>query len=165
MEILCLSRERLSLAMTEQENQTRKMVEYFVKNPLNWNRTYHFDISMSSIVPTLNGYWIHCFHYYIVNMFINIHSYLLFRLHPVYWNLKLESSTPLRVARTNAVLARDFFIGHAKKFYVTRKKIFYCSNYLKQIFRNIRPFYIYTADGTLPRGYYLYVHRIAQRKM
>jgi len=64
----------------------------------------------------------------------------LIGLHPVYWNFKLESSSPLRVARTNAVLARDFFIGHAKKFYLT-------------------------ADGTLPRGYYLYVHRIAQRKM
>ncbi|XP_021954811.1 protein zwilch homolog isoform X1 [Folsomia candida] len=116
MEVLCLSRERLSLAMTEQEIQTRKLLEYFAKNPLNWDKTFHFDIPMNTISPILTG------------------------LHPVYWNLKLESSTALRVARTNAVLARDFFIGHAKKFYVT-------------------------ADGTMPRGYYLYVHRVAQRKM
>lgn len=56
MEVLCLSRERLSLAMTEQEIQTRKLLEYFAKNPLNWDKTFHFDIPMNTISPILTGY-------------------------------------------------------------------------------------------------------------
>lgn len=55
LEILCLSRERLALSVAEQEIQTQKMIEYFLKNPLNWNRTFHFDIPMNIISPTLNG--------------------------------------------------------------------------------------------------------------
>ena len=49
------------------------------------------------------------------------YEFLPSRSHPVYWNLKLESSNSLRIARTNAVLSRDFFIGHARKFYVGGK--------------------------------------------
>lgn len=55
MEVLSLSKERVALSTTEQESQTRKLVEHFSKNQLDWDKTFHFDVPMSSVAAALNG--------------------------------------------------------------------------------------------------------------
>jgi hypothetical protein len=74
LEILCLARERLPLSNAEQEAQTRKLYDYFAKNPLDWDKTFHFDISMNSIAPVLPGYAMSCSSYVFV---IIIHLFFL----------------------------------------------------------------------------------------
>jgi hypothetical protein len=116
LEVLCLSKDRLALSLLDQEAQMRVLLKHFQENKVDWEHTFHFDVPFNAVANFING------------------------THPIYWNLKLESSNSHRITRTNAVLSKDFFIGHARKFYVN-------------------------GDGLIPRGYYLYVHRIAQRKI
>ena len=55
-EVLCLSKERLSLNMSEQETQAQAILEYFMKNPLDWEHTFHFNVGMGLGEQIITGY-------------------------------------------------------------------------------------------------------------
>jgi hypothetical protein len=55
LEILCLSKERLSLNMSEQEMQAQVVLQYFENNQLDWDHTFHFNIPMATVDPIIAG--------------------------------------------------------------------------------------------------------------
>jgi len=55
MEVLCLSNDRASLSIPEQEKQTRMLFQYFQAHRLEPEHTFHFDVPYNAVAATLAG--------------------------------------------------------------------------------------------------------------
>lgn len=91
LEVMCLSKERLTLSVNVQDLHVKKMLRMFSeRSSVNWEQTYHFDVSSNDIRRVMTG------------------------LHPIYYKVKMESHTFLKWAKTTIVVSPEDYICYKK---------------------------------------------------
>ncbi|CAL8092375.1 unnamed protein product [Orchesella dallaii] len=88
VEVMCLSKERLTLSVNHQEIHVKKMVQYFSEHPLLWENIYHFDVPSNDVRRAMVG------------------------LHPIYFKVKMESCTALKCTSTTIVVSPEAYINY-----------------------------------------------------
>ncbi|ODM93100.1 Protein zwilch [Orchesella cincta] len=88
LEVMCLSKERLTLSVNHQESHVKKMLHYFSKHPLVWEQIYHFDVPSNDVRRAMFG------------------------LHPIYYKIKMDSHSALKWATTTIVVSPEAYINY-----------------------------------------------------
>lgn len=94
LEIMCLSKERLTLSVNIQQGHVKKMLTSFSESPssvsFSWDQIYHFDVRPNDVRRVMSG------------------------LHPFYFKVKIDAKTLLKWATTTVVVSTERYINHKK---------------------------------------------------
>lgn len=93
LEVMCLSKERLTLTVNIQEGHVKKLLKRFAEqgpDQFDWDEIYHFDVLPNDIMRAMVG------------------------LHPFYFKVKMDSETLLKWGTTTVVVSTEQYINHKR---------------------------------------------------